>query len=92
MRSLPESIGQLESLESLDLARNRLVRLPESIGKLKNLKSLNLVGNQLSHLPKSITKLKSLQELDLDQSLSSYADELKKELPECKINFKSKDY
>ncbi|MBE9032000.1 leucine-rich repeat domain-containing protein, partial [filamentous cyanobacterium LEGE 11480] len=61
--TLPESIGQLTNLTSLDLRDNQLVSLPESIGQLTNLTSLDLRDNQLVSLPESIgqlTRLKSL--------------------------------
>jgi len=63
LQTLPESIGNLKTLESLTLDRNQLSTLPESIGNLKSLKSLYLSDNQLSSLPESTTKLKSLQTL-----------------------------
>ncbi len=63
--TLPESIGSLSSLQTLNLWGNELTTLPESISNLKSLKYLNLSGNQFSTLPESIGNLKSLQTLDL---------------------------
>jgi len=48
---LPESIGRLHNLTSLDLGDNRLKQLPESISQLHNLTSLSLSYNGLSQLP-----------------------------------------
>ena len=62
---LPESIGNLESLQELYLMDNKLTTLPESIGNLISLQKLCLRGNWLWTLPESIGNLKSLQELDL---------------------------
>ncbi|MBL4649759.1 MAG: leucine-rich repeat domain-containing protein, partial [Aureispira sp.] len=45
---LPESIGDLENLEHLDLGYNQLKSLPESIKNLKKLKLLKLERNKLS--------------------------------------------
>lgn len=45
---LPEWIGQLTALESLDLSDNQLTALPESIGQLTTLKPPDLDGNPLS--------------------------------------------
>jgi len=60
---LPESIGNLRSLKTLNLQENNLKTLPESIGNLTSLEDLRLAENNLSILPESITKLKSLKEL-----------------------------
>jgi internalin A len=65
LATLPESIGQLTNLTSLDISSNRLNTLPESIGQLANLTSLNLSGNQLNALPESIGQLTSLTSLNL---------------------------
>ena len=64
-RTLPESLGELKSLEKLFLDNNNLIVLPESIGKLKSLQELSLRNNYLAELPKTIGKLQSLQSLDL---------------------------
>ncbi|MBS9773466.1 MAG: leucine-rich repeat domain-containing protein, partial [Trichodesmium erythraeum GBRTRLIN201] len=65
LTSLPESIGKLSNLTSLDLGGNQLTSLPESITKLSNLTELYLGHNQLTSLPESITKLSNLTELYL---------------------------
>ena len=65
--ALPESLGQLQSLEYLYLAGNQLTgALPESLGQLQFLRYLVLAGNQLTgSLPESLGQLQSLQVLDL---------------------------
>ncbi|KAJ4747410.1 Plant intracellular Ras-group-related LRR protein 4 [Rhynchospora pubera] len=62
---LPDSIGKLSGLTSLDLSENRLVALPITIGGLVSLQRLDLSGNQLSVLPDSIGDLFNLLYLDL---------------------------
>ncbi|MFX0065993.1 MAG: TIR domain-containing protein [Candidatus Hermodarchaeota archaeon] len=62
---LPKSIGNLKSLQTLNLANNDLISLPESIGNLKNLKELYLEDNKLASLPKTFESLKSLELIDL---------------------------
>jgi GTPase SAR1 family protein len=62
---LPESIGQLTQLQSLNLSNNQLKTLPESIGQLTQLQSLNLSNNQLKTLPESIGQLTQLQSINL---------------------------
>jgi len=62
---LPESIGRLTNLRTLDLGNAGLYSLPKSIGRLTNLQELFLWDNKLTSLPKSIGNLKNLNELDL---------------------------
>lgn len=45
LSSLPNTIGQLISLEELNLSFNSLKKLPETIKNLKNLRRLDLTGN-----------------------------------------------
>ncbi len=52
--TLPESIGNLSSLQILDLRGNKLNKLPESIGDLKSLKTLDLKYTNLTNLPNSL--------------------------------------
>jgi GTPase SAR1 family protein len=66
LTELPESIGQLTRLQSLDLSYNQLTALPESLRQLTQLQSLNLSNNRLSVFPESIGQLTNLRELHLD--------------------------
>jgi internalin A len=65
IEELPEEIGQLVNLTSLNLGHNRLRSLPESIGMLTNLVTLEVMNNQLGSLPDSIGKLSKLIMFDL---------------------------
>uniref|UniRef100_A0A2P2QQ15 Uncharacterized protein MANES_01G157200 n=1 Tax=Rhizophora mucronata TaxID=61149 RepID=A0A2P2QQ15_RHIMU len=62
---LPDSIGKLSSLVSLDLSDNRIVALPATIGGLSSLTKLDLHSNRIVELPESIGDLLSLVFLDL---------------------------
>ncbi|KAK9069391.1 hypothetical protein SSX86_011294 [Deinandra increscens subsp. villosa] len=62
---LPDSIGKLSSLITLDLSENRLVALPSSIGSLSSLTKLDLHSNKIIELPESIGDLLNLVHLDL---------------------------
>ncbi|XP_024978447.1 plant intracellular Ras-group-related LRR protein 4-like [Cynara cardunculus var. scolymus] len=62
---LPDSIGKLSSLITLDLSENRLVALPSSIGGLSSLTKLDLHSNKILELPESIGDLLNLVHLDL---------------------------
>ena len=65
VRALPESIGQLSALQTLDLDGNQLSVLPESIGQLSSLESLDLNNHQLIELPESIGQLSALEYVDV---------------------------
>lgn len=75
---LPESIGDLTRLESLNISLNELEKLPESIGKLSNLTQLLAFNNKLESLPDSFCQLSNLTRLDLIDNRFS-------EIP-CSIN------
>ncbi|XP_072990054.1 plant intracellular Ras-group-related LRR protein 4-like [Typha latifolia] len=62
---LPDSIGKLSGLISLDLSENRIVALPTTIGALSSLSKLDLHSNRIAQLPDSIGDLCSLLYLDL---------------------------
>jgi internalin A len=68
LSELPQKIGKLTSLTSLQLGNNELNALPKSIEKLINLTSLNLCNNKLNALPESIIQLKNLTSLNLSSN------------------------
>jgi len=82
LKALPESIGNLKSLQKLRLESNQLETLPESIGDLESLQELRLEENQIKTIPESIGKLSLLKELDLENNQL-------KTLPESIGNLKS---
>ncbi len=65
---LPAEIGQLGSLERLDLYINNLSSLPAEIGELASLERLNLDLNNLSSLPIEMKQLVKLRFLDLSRN------------------------
>jgi internalin A len=68
LTELPESLGQLTQLQSLNLSRNNLTVLPDWLGQLTQLQSLRLLGNRLTTLPESLGQLTQLRSLDLDNN------------------------
>ncbi|GLT26930.1 hypothetical protein SLA2020_019680 [Shorea laevis] len=62
---IPDSIGKLSSLITLDLSENRIVALPDAIGGLSSLTKLDLHSNSIAQLPDSIGNLLCLLYLDL---------------------------
>jgi leucine-rich repeat protein SHOC2 len=88
---LPESIGSLTSLTTLNLACNSLNNLPECIGNLVNLTELYLHDNQLIILPASMSELTNLTYLSLTNNPLVDISILKK-LPKLKtVNFVTVD-
>ncbi|XP_058197283.1 disease resistance protein RPV1-like [Rhododendron vialii] len=63
---LPNEVGNLISLEILDLSRNNLHTLPDSICNLTRLKKLYLSHCDVSHLPSEIGRLVTLETLILE--------------------------
>uniref|UniRef100_A0A7N0UJL2 Disease resistance R13L4/SHOC-2-like LRR domain-containing protein n=1 Tax=Kalanchoe fedtschenkoi TaxID=63787 RepID=A0A7N0UJL2_KALFE len=62
---LPDSIGKLSTLITLDLSENRISALPTTIGGLASLTKLDLHSNRISELPDTIGNLFSLVILDV---------------------------
>ncbi len=65
LTELPESLGNLTQLQSLDLSYNQLTILPETLGNLTRLQSLNLSSNHLAMLPETLGNLTWLAILNL---------------------------
>ncbi len=65
LTALPPEIGQLTSLQFLNLNGNKLTVLPPETVQLTGLRSLDLSGNELTALPLEICQLTSLQSLNL---------------------------
>lgn len=62
---VPEAIGSLAKLQSLDLSDNALQVVCPEIGRLSCLRHLRLANNQLKFLPAEIGDLKHLETLDI---------------------------
>ncbi|MFX1296209.1 MAG: leucine-rich repeat domain-containing protein, partial [Promethearchaeota archaeon] len=65
---LPESFGNLKSLQKLELHYNKLKTLPKSFGNLKSLLNLKLKYNKLKTLPESFGNLELLKHLSLHKN------------------------
>lgn len=75
LKALPDNIGDMTALKSLDIENCGIEELPDSICDLEKLETLNLSGCPLSRLPDNIGNLKNLKRLDI-------SDTNIKELPE----------
>ena len=56
LKKLPDSLGNLGNLQSLDLSHNNLKDLPAALGQLTRVRTLNL-----SHNPKLTRLVKQVQ-------------------------------
>ena len=65
---LPEAIGYLTNLRTLNLRGLNISNLPDSIGNLANLQQLDLNYNSLQNLPDNIGNLTNLQQLNLGRN------------------------
>ncbi|KAL9317293.1 hypothetical protein ACSQ67_013810 [Phaseolus vulgaris] len=67
---IPEELGNLKSLISMDLYDNKLEgKIPKSLGKLKSLKFLRLNSNKLTgSIPRELTHLTDLKILDVSDN------------------------
>ncbi|KAF7660838.1 hypothetical protein LDENG_00273890 [Lucifuga dentata] len=74
---IPEAIGNLARLQSLDLSNNSLQLLCPEVGRLRSLRHLRLSNNQLKCLPPEIGDLQDLETLDVSMNqLVSLPDQL----------------
>ena len=78
LKLLPESLGNLESLETLALGHNFLERLPENLRQLSNLRSVFVDSNQLRD-PAEMCKF----ERSGLRVLYAHNNRLKGEIPTC---------
>jgi len=66
--TLPESIGNISSLEILIISGTSIKELPNSIGKLSNLTTLLVYRNRLTEIPSAIGNLKNLTSLNFQEN------------------------
>jgi hypothetical protein len=65
-RVLPDTLGNLQRLEELDLGRNGIRGVPPQVASLRGLKKLSLDYNDIHDLPAFVGELQNLQELSLN--------------------------
>jgi len=66
---LPETIGQLTTLSSLNVSGNRLRELPNWLSNLVRLEKLDISNNALTSLPEFLGGLTALRLLDASQNM-----------------------
>ena len=69
IKTIPDCVGNLASLQSLHISRNRLETLPATVGQLRNLKGLYCAHNKLTTLPDTLSELSdSLERVDVSHN------------------------
>ena len=69
LKQLPNSVGKLVSLETLNLAGNSLKELPGTVSGLASLRSLDLRNNaKLKRLPVELAQCRCLETLVVDSA------------------------
>ena len=77
LTTLPDSLAQLQSLQTLNVNNNQLTALPDSLAQLQSLQELDVSNNQLTALPDSLARLQNLRELNAnDNQLTALPDSL----------------
>jgi internalin A len=66
--TLPEAVGNLAALTTLNMSHKGLTTLPEALGNLTALTTLDLSNNQLTTLPEALGNLTALTTLDLSNN------------------------
>ncbi|XP_052416341.1 leucine-rich repeat-containing protein 28-like isoform X1 [Carassius gibelio] len=66
---IPQAIGNLVKLQSLDLSDNALQFICPEIGQLRSLRHLRLANNQLKFLPQELGDLGEMETLDVSMNL-----------------------
>ncbi|XP_064868599.1 leucine-rich repeat-containing protein 28 isoform X2 [Oncorhynchus nerka] len=66
---VPEAIGNLSRLQSLDLSDNALQVICPEIGRLRSLRHLRLANNQLKYLPPDLGRSRELQFVFVDNNV-----------------------
>lgn len=72
LKSLPENIGVLKSVETINLSNNHLEKLPDSLGELVYLRHLDIKNNQLIKFIDNIDGFTKLETIDLSNNFLSF--------------------
>ena len=68
LERLPDELGLLSKLQSLEVSAQAVTSLPDSVAQLSNLRTLILAGNHLSDLPTWLSDLPKLVKLDVSEN------------------------
>ncbi|MDQ3339293.1 MAG: leucine-rich repeat domain-containing protein [Myxococcota bacterium] len=79
---VPDALGRLTNLETLEIGRHSMTRLPDAIGRLANLTELSLHPHGIVELPGALGELGKLRTLRLAHA--GRLDRLPAELARCR--------
>jgi hypothetical protein len=68
LKEIPREIGELKSLEQIDMLGNSIKEIPEELFKLDKLKELDFRYNKISKISNKIKNLKKLEILYLENN------------------------
>lgn len=68
LAELPDEIGDLRSLENLEISYTAISEFPKSLSRLSALKVLRLSGNELQSVPDFVHRLHALTEINLAEN------------------------
>ncbi len=83
----------LGNLKELLLFDNEIERIPDNISDLKNLEKLEIWNNPIKYISPKISQLKNLKSIRIDDDYLTQTDKdnLKKWLPNCEINYQTRN-
>lgn len=70
--TLPDAIGQLKALTTLDICNNKLETLPECVYELPSLKCLHIRGNPIMALSPAIATMPRLKRVDVNYDRTTF--------------------
>jgi adenylate cyclase len=69
IRSIPDSIGDLQLLVTLSCSNNQLYALPAALGKLQKLETLDVHNNSIAEIPGTLWNCASLSHVNFTSNL-----------------------
>eukprot|EP01125_Pyxidicula_operculata_P016212 TRINITY_DN5551_c0_g4_i3.p1 TRINITY_DN5551_c0_g4~~TRINITY_DN5551_c0_g4_i3.p1 ORF type:complete len:2130 (-),score=371.64 TRINITY_DN5551_c0_g4_i3:539-6928(-) len=68
IKKIPESIGNLEALEEINLSKTSISVIPHSLGNCFDLQIMTCSGNKIQELPSTIWKCRKMKEFDISHN------------------------
>jgi len=93
IKSISVETNFLGNLKELLIFDNEIDRIPDNISDLKNLEKLEIWDNPIKYISPKIAELTKLKSIRLDDDYLTQKDKenLKKWLPNCNINFQTRN-
>lgn len=71
IKVLPDSMGDMYSLENLNLSQNQITEVPSQLGRFKHLRKLNLSKNKITQIQCQFQK-GNLEFVDMSKNQITY--------------------